>query len=103
MKEKSIYTVFDFTYSVFVIVGTLSFNLKATVQFSAGMYIEFCDNHGSLTLGGGLSPTLTITVSATGDLEILVRSFTFYVHSHTDYCLLIATSFNQSLGCSYGE
>ena len=70
--EGKEYTIFSFTYKIFVIVGTLSFNLKATVQFTAGMYIEFCDNHGALTLGGGLSPTLTITVSAGGDLEILV-------------------------------
>ena len=73
LYESKEYTVFDFTYSVFVVVGTLNFNLKATIQFSAGMYIEFCENQGSLTVGAGLSPTLTIRVSASGDLEILVR------------------------------
>ena len=68
------YTIFKFTYSVFVVVGTLNFNLQATIQFSAGLFIEFCDNHGSLTAGAGLSPTLTIRVSAGGDLEIVVSS-----------------------------
>ena len=73
LHEGKEYTIFDFTYSIFVVVGTLNFNLKATIQFTAGMYIEFCDNHGSLTVGAGLSPTLTIKVSAGGDLEIVVN------------------------------
>jgi hypothetical protein len=71
LYEGKEYTIFDFTYSVFVVVGTLNFNLRATVQFNAGMYIEACENHGSLTLSAGLSPTLTIRVSASGDLEII--------------------------------
>ena len=73
LHEGKEYTIFDFTYSIFVVVGTLNFNLKATIQFTAGMYIQFCDNHGSLTVGAGLSPTLTIKVSAGGDLEIVVN------------------------------
>ena len=71
--EGKEYTVFDFTYSIFVVVGTLNFNLKATVQFSAGMYVEGCENHGSLTVAAGMSPTLTIRVNAGGNLEIFVR------------------------------
>ena len=77
------YTIFKFTYSVFVVVGTLNFNLQATIQFSAGLFVEFCDNHGSLTAGAGLSPTLTIRVSAGGDLEIVVSSLS---QSLTDTC-----------------
>ena len=73
LYEGREYTVFDFTYSIFVVVGTLNFRLTATVQFTTGMYVEFCDNHGSVTVGAGLSPTLTIRVSASGYLEILVR------------------------------
>ena len=60
-------------YHIFVVVGTLNFGLKATIQFTAGMYIEFCKNQGSVTVGAGLSPTLTIVVTASGDLEIVVR------------------------------
>ena len=55
-----------------MVVGTLNFNLRATLQFSAGTYVRFCDNHGSGTAAVGLSPTLTIVVSASGDLEIVV-------------------------------
>jgi hypothetical protein len=71
LYEGKQYTIFDFTYSIFVVVGTLNFNLKATVQFTSGMYIEFCENHGSLSVAAGLTPTLTIKVSASGDLEIV--------------------------------
>ena len=73
LYESRKYTVFDFTYSVWVVVGTLSFRLTATVHFSAGMYVEFCENHGSVTAAAGLTPTLTITVTASGDLEIVVK------------------------------
>ena len=74
LYEGKEYTIFDFTYSVFVYVGTLNFNLKATVQFTSGMSIEFCENHGSLSVAAALKPTLTIKVSATGDLEIVVSA-----------------------------
>ena len=39
LYEGKQYTIFDFTYSIFVVVGTLNFRLKATVQFTSGMYI----------------------------------------------------------------
>jgi HEAT repeat protein len=71
LHEGKEYTIFDFTFSIFVVVGTLNFNLKATIQFTSGMYIEYCENHGSLSVGAGLKPTLTIKVSAGGDLEII--------------------------------
>ena len=67
------YTIIDFGFSIFVVVGTLNFNLKATVQLSAGLHVEGCENHGILTVAAGMSPTLTIKVYASGDLEILVR------------------------------
>ena len=67
------FTIFAFTYSFFIVVGTLQFRLEATVQFSMGMYIDFCENHGILSAKAGISPTLTIKVSAGGALEILVR------------------------------
>ena len=73
LYEGKEYTIFDFTYSIFVVVGTLNFRLTATAQFTTGMFIEFCDNHGSMSVGAGLSPTLTIKVAASGDLEIAVR------------------------------
>ena len=41
LHEGKKYTIFDFTYSIFVVVGTLNFNLKATIQFTSGMYVEF--------------------------------------------------------------
>ena len=72
LREGREYTIFKFTYSIFVVVGTLNFNLHATIQFNAGMYVEFCENRGSLTVAAGLSPTLTIRVTAGGDLEIVV-------------------------------
>ena len=74
LYEGREYTVFHFTYSIWIVVGTLNFGLKAIAQFSTGMYMEFCDNHGSVTAAVGLTPTLTLTVSATGDLEILASS-----------------------------
>ena len=67
------YTVFDFTISVFVVVGTLNFRLQATVQFSGGVYLNYCNNRRSLTAAAGLTPEIEISVSASGDLEILVR------------------------------
>ena len=72
LSEEREYTVFKFTYSIFVVVGTLNFNLHATVRFSAEMFVEFCEKHGSLTVRAGLSPNLTISVTAGGDLEIVV-------------------------------
>ena len=72
LYEGKEYTIFDFTYSIFIVVGTLNFGLEATAQFSAGMYMEFCDNAGSVSVAVGLTPTLTISVSASGDLEIAV-------------------------------
>ena len=66
------YTVFSFTVSIFIVVGTLHFNLRATAQLSTGMYVEFCENSGSVSALARLTPTLTLTVSATGALEILV-------------------------------
>ena len=73
------YTIFDFTFSIFIVVGTLNFGLRATVQFTTGMYIGYCENHGSLTAKAEISPTLTIKVSAGGDLEILVRSHVYQI------------------------
>ena len=67
--SKRKYTVFEFTYSVFVVVGTLEFDLTASLEFSTGTYVRFCDKHGSGTAAVGLSPTLTIVVSASGDLN----------------------------------
>ena len=67
------YTVFDFYYTVHVVVGSLNFHLTTTMQLTAGVYVEFCENHGSVSAAAGLSPTLTITVKASGDLEIVVR------------------------------
>ena len=61
IHEEKQYTIFDFAHSLFVVVGTLNFDLKATVQFTAGMYVQFCENHGSLTVGAGPSWTLTHT------------------------------------------
>ncbi|CAI8020933.1 hypothetical protein GBAR_LOCUS12470 [Geodia barretti] len=65
------YTLFRFTYSIFVVVGTLNFELKSTIQFKVGMYVRFCDKHGKVTAAAGLTPTLTIRVSAGGNLEIV--------------------------------
>ena len=88
LYEGKKYTIFDFTYSVFVVVGNLNFNLKATIQFSAGLYVEFCENHGSVTAAAGLTPTLTTTVTASGDLEIAVR----YIKTHCSQISIILPS-----------
>ena len=74
LYEGKQYTIFDFTYSIFVVVGTLNFHLVATSQFTTGMYVNFCEDQGKVSLASGLSPTLTFTVSASGDLEIAVRT-----------------------------
>ena len=84
LYEGKEYTIFDFTYSIFIVVGTLNFGLKATAQFTTGMYLEACVSgtlslengaSGTLTAAVGLTPTLTLTVSATGDVEIVVSCF----------------------------
>ena len=77
LYEGRKYTVFYFTYSVYVVVGTLNFRLRATIQFTAGVYVEFCESRGKVTAAAGLSPTLTIAVSASGDLEVVVSGVTF--------------------------
>ena len=79
LYDGKVYTVFDFTYSVFVEVGTLDFEAKATVQFTAGLELAFCEGVGKLTAGAQLTPTLTLTVEASGDLEIVVS----YNNKHT--------------------
>ena len=66
------FTVFDFTYSVFVVVGNLNFRLQANLEFSGGLYLNFCENRGSLTAAVGLSPEIAISVAASGDLQVVV-------------------------------
>ena len=84
LYEGKEYTIFEFTYSIFIVVGTLNFGLKATAQFTTGMYLEACVSgtlsledgaSGTLTAAVGLTPTLTLTVSASGDVEIVVSCF----------------------------
>ena len=36
LYEGKEYKVFDFKYSIFVVVGNLNFHLRSTVQFTAG-------------------------------------------------------------------
>ena len=72
LYDGKVYTVFDFTYSVFVEVGNLDFGVKATVQFTVGLEVAFCDKPGRVTAAAQLTPTVTLTVEASGDLEILV-------------------------------
>ena len=72
LYDGKVYTVFDFTYTVFVEVANLDFGAKATVQFTAGLEIAFCDKLGRLTASAMLTPTLTLTVEASGDVEVLV-------------------------------
>jgi hypothetical protein len=64
------YPLFTFGTGVFVVIGTLQIRLSSFMQFTAGMYIKFCDHHGKATAATGLTPTLTITVSASGYLDI---------------------------------
>ena len=52
------------------------------------MYVEFCDNHGKVTAAAGLTPTLTIAVSASGDLEIVVSSERTYTGTKVKTFLL---------------
>ena len=72
--EGKEYEIFDFTYSVFVVVGTLNFNLRATARFTTEMFVSFCDEQGKLRLSAGLKPALTVTVAASGDLEVAVSN-----------------------------
>ena len=67
------YPLFTFRTGVFVVIGTLELKLSSFLQFTAGMYIRFCDHRGKATAATGLTPTLTITVSASGYLDIAVR------------------------------
>ena len=93
LYEGKEYTIFSFTYSIFIVVGTLNFNLKATAQFSAGMYMEFCDNAGSVSVAVGLTPTLTLKVSAGSDVEIVVG---FCMHYYFKRIVSLLTCINRN-------
>ena len=43
-----------------------------SLEFSGRLYLNFCENHGSLTAAVGLSPEIAISVAASGDLEVVV-------------------------------
>ena len=72
LKRSRNFQVFSFQYPIFIYVGTLRFQLRGYVQLSVGMFVEFCDNRGSITARTGLTPTVTMTLAARAEANILV-------------------------------
>ena len=66
------YQLFSLQLSVFIYVGTLKFSLSGYVKLNTDMYVQFCENRGSITAAAGLTPTITMTLSASGTANILV-------------------------------
>ena len=67
------YPLLKFVTGIFVVIGTVEIKLNSFMQFNVGMYVKFCDSHGKATAAAGLTPTMTITVSASGYLHVAVR------------------------------
>lgn len=62
-----VYTVFDFSYGIYVKLGTLDLKVKATTQFDAGLEVAFCENMGNVTAGAKLTPTINFKVNGESD------------------------------------
>lgn len=76
--EGPMYTVFDFTYPIYVKVATVDVKLKVTTQFEVGLEVAFCDRMWNWTAGIQLTPIVTMNIHAEGDFTIIVSSSTLY-------------------------
>ncbi len=69
------YRLFRFKHSIYIYVGTLDFSLSAHVTFSGAMKLQFCSHTGSLTASAGLTPTVSLSVSATAGTTLAVSIY----------------------------
>ena len=72
LYEGTEYKLFSLHHSIFIYVGTLSFGVAGYAQMTGGAFLEFCENHGSITATAGLTPKLTLKVVASGYADIVV-------------------------------
>ena len=87
LKSTRRFTIFRFRYPIFIFVGTLSFNLRGYIQLRVGMFVKFCENRGSITANAGLTPTISMTLEAGAEVNILV-SMTMEYYNYTSLLLL---------------
>ena len=82
LHSSKSYKLFSLRLSIFIYVGTLKFSLSGYVKLNTDMYVQFCENRGSITAAAGLTPTITMTLSASATANILVSSSGFLLHYH---------------------
>ena len=68
------YTLFNFRYSVFIYVGTLTFNIAGYVSLNTNLYVEGCLGTGSLRAEAGLGAGITMELQAGATANLLVRN-----------------------------
>ena len=67
------YTLFHFRYSVFIYVGTLTFNIAGYVNLNTNLYVEVCLGRGRLRAEAGLGAGITMQLQAGATANLLVR------------------------------
>ena len=72
LYEGREFSVFNFRHSIFITVGFLHFVVSGTGRLSTRAYINFCDSQARVTARAGLTPELTLTISASAEAEIIV-------------------------------
>ena len=87
------YTLFNFRFSVFIYVGTLSFNIAGYVKLNTNLYVQFCLRAGSLTAEAGLGAGISMELQAGATANLLVRNIST-VHA---YCMPYACVFAPKL------
>ena len=68
------FTLFNFKFSIFIYVGTLSFNLAGYIRLSNNLNLQFCMQRNSITAAAGLDTTITVELQAGASANLLVRS-----------------------------
>ena len=67
------YTLFNFRFSVFIYVGTLSFHIAGYVSLNTNLYVQFCLGKGRLRAEAGLGAGITMELQAGATANLLVR------------------------------
>ena len=78
---SSKYTLFNFAYSVFIYVGTLTFNVAGYVRLNSSLHVEYCLSNKSLTAEAGLGSTITMELQAGATANLLVRDKYFRINN----------------------
>ena len=83
------FTLFNFGISIFIYVGTLRFHLAGYVKLNTNMYVNFCENRGSITAEAGVLTTVTLELEGGATANILVSNKGFFILPYATYIIII--------------